>query len=289
MTSIFEDYEEPSIKRMLHKRIPGKRAPRDYKIVHASDLTKEEEFCPRQFALYDLTGKTPKDEWVGTSQQTTFDIGRMVQFLIREQWMGDAVVGHWACKRCNHMMMFQHRPKECTHCTGDKFSYKEVALFSDELAIWGGLDMLVEVGEPKLRFTEIKIIDKDFWVSLKAPLAEHLWRTKLYLKLIATSTSDWAKRINTDVAHILYKGRMFGKKDQDAIDVNYKDKFSPFKEFIVERDDAALRGIMAKAKELKLFKEGVLHLPGRICKSGFDDRARFCRVAPDCFGRYKDE
>ena len=125
-------------------------------------------------------------------------------------------------------------------------------------------------------------MDKDMWVGLKAPFAEHLWRTKLYLKLIATSTSDWAKRINTDVAHILYKGRMFGKKDEDAIDVNYKDKFSPFKEFFVERDDAALKGLMAKAKALKTFKEG-----GLLC--AFDNRARFCRVAPDCFGRYTDE
>ena len=64
MTSIFEDYEEPSIKRMLHKRIPGKRPPRDYKNVHASDLPGEEEFCPKEFALCDCAGKTPNYKWM---------------------------------------------------------------------------------------------------------------------------------------------------------------------------------------------------------------------------------
>jgi len=276
---------EPSIKRMLHEAIPGRRPPRDHKILHASDLTKEEEFCPRQFALYDLTGVTPRDEWIGTAQQTTFDVGKMMQALIREHWLPqDKVIGHWECKWCGKVRHFSPRPRRCADCKKRLFKYNEVTLFSEELGVWGGLDVLVNVGEPKLRMVEVKIIDKDYWGKLKMPMAEHAWRTKLYLKIIGTSRSQWADRINSQVAHVLYKGRMYGKKDDDSIGWNSKDRFSPFKEYLVQRDDKAVDLISIKARMLKAFREhGTDFIPLGVCASGFDPRARFCRVAPQCF------
>ncbi|KKN63189.1 hypothetical protein LCGC14_0504590 [marine sediment metagenome] len=277
--------EEPSIKRMLHEAIPGRRPPRDHKILHASDLTKEEEFCPRQFALYDLTGGKPRDEWIGTSQQTTFDVGKMMQALLREHWMPqDKVIGHWECKWCGTVLTFRPRPSRCAKCKKNLFKYNEVTLYSEELGVWGGLDILVNVGESKLRMVELKIIDKNYWADLQMPMAEHTWRTQLYLKIIGTSRSKWADQINSNVAHILYKGRMFGKKDAEAISWNSKDRFSPFKEYLIERNDKAVDLISIKAKMLKSFREqGKDFIPPGVCASGFDARARFCPVAPSCF------
>ena len=281
--------EEPSIKRMLHETVPGYRPPRDHKIVHASDLTKEEEFCPRQFALYDLTGKKPRDEFIGTSQQTTFDVVRIMQSLIREHWLPrDKVIGHWECKWCGKIRHFSPRPQRCGDCKRSSFKYNEVTLFSDELGVWGGIDLLVNVGEPKLRMVELKIMDKDYWKALKMPLAEHTWRTRLYLKIIGTSRSKWADRINSQVAHVLYKGRMYGTKDGEAIKWNSKDRFSPFKEYLIERDDSSVGVVSIKARMLKAFREnGEAYMPSGVCASGFDARAKWCPVAPQCFsGRW---
>ena len=68
--------KNPSIKLMLHERVSKWEPPRDHSTVHASDLMKELEFCPREFALLDLTGGKPKDKFVSTAQALTFEIGR---------------------------------------------------------------------------------------------------------------------------------------------------------------------------------------------------------------------
>ena len=70
------DKQSGSLVQMLHERIAGMRKARPLHKIHASDLTYEKrEFCPREYALTDITGKKRGDEFISTALQTTFDNG----------------------------------------------------------------------------------------------------------------------------------------------------------------------------------------------------------------------
>jgi len=302
ITSIKKGRGEVSVKRLLHERLCKKEPERTHKKVHASDLTKnEKEFCPREFALLDLARRSRKDAFLNTSSSTTFEEGRAVQKLMRERWLGDLAVGNWKCLSCGSEKNYCKRPqghcgKESIRCS---WVYKEV-LFKSSDNVWCGIDLFLDVGEPQLRSVEIKIIDKDYFKSLRAPMAEHKWRTNLYMRIIEDTVinDEFAKRVNTRVAHIIYKARAYGMKDPEPAKWGVRgDWYSPFKEFRVERNDAETETIMGKARCLDEFRKpkkpenneyGLI--PCGICPTGLDKRAQICSVVKECFaGRWPGE
>ena len=52
------DYTK-SVKYLLHDHLAGLEPDRGKKTVHASELTKDEDVCPREYALYDVTHAKP--------------------------------------------------------------------------------------------------------------------------------------------------------------------------------------------------------------------------------------
>ena len=70
-----KEKKRKSLKLLLHKSIAKNHKARSNKILHASDLTKD-DFCAREFALYRKLEKQPPDQFVGTSLRLTFDYGR---------------------------------------------------------------------------------------------------------------------------------------------------------------------------------------------------------------------
>lgn len=274
------------IKQLLHSRIAGMDPPRSLKIIHASSLTYEAKpWCPRAVALMLDTNKKPKDEFLGTSLRVTFDHGNDMQRRLNEEYLTDVVVGDWKCRSCGTKKSFCKKPKSKCGKNGItcNWGYEEVRVKSDNCGASGGIDALINVGETKLRLTEVKTMDKDIFRDLKAALAEHRMRTNLYMRLVDESSQPWAKRINTEEATVLYMVKAFGFKDTDCKKWGIKDApFSPFKEFTVKRDDSQTDHLISMSKVLYQYLEGGA-MPCGICINQFTKTAQQCPVMKECF------
>lgn len=279
------------IKDMLHARLGGAETARGQKTIHASDLTKENnqwgvQYCPREVRLRELVPDAPKkqDQFLQVSTAVTFAEGRDKQKRFNEDWLVDAMYGDWLCLSCGDLQHFCVKPKE-EGIDEEGNEHKHVWQYEEPRVIdyisktSGGLDALVDVGAPKLRVIEVKIMKGDDFKTLKAPLSEHRVRTKLYLRQIAGSRQEFAKKIETDFAHVVYIMRGHGCKQEDG-------RISPFKEFIVERDDASVQHFIGMAHALTLSRKFSHIIPAGVCKTQMDDRAEKCPMAKACFAAH---
>jgi hypothetical protein len=280
-----------SIRQFLHATLPKLEPARDHANLHASDLLKkglfeDKEFCPREYALLDTLKLKRPDEFLHTSNQKVFAEGNTAaNWLIHKMADAGIAVGHWDCKYCHTRYKFQKRPSECKECCHTDFQYIEVRFRSQESDISGGIDIFVDLGEPKLRIAELKtMMDTDF-KKLVAPLAEHKWRTNLYMRLVEDSNSKFRHKINTKEALVFYmcKGG-FGYQDDELIEEGIRDSlYSPFKEYRVARDDDTTQTKWNHAKALKRFRDGKGKLPKGICPTSACKRAQSCSVKNQCF------
>lgn len=283
-----------SIKLLLHQRLHGWETARDHATIHASELMKPLEFCPREFALLDLTNRKGKDQFIGTAMAVTFRHGRNVEKAIRDEWLRDIAVGYWKCGVCQYLNvdgqsrpLFGKAPKiKCPKCGwGHQWQYEEVRFKSSDSGISGGIDVLLDVGAPKLMLTEIKTLDKDEFKALKAPLAEHRFRTSLYLRLTEESMLLEAAKVNIREARLLYVSKSYGFKDETIREAGIKDSgISPFKEFTIKRDDTLSETPIAKASALNNFRKNPsAGTPCGICVNGLTKRAQQCSAIAACF------
>ncbi len=275
-------------KTFLHNHLSGFDPARSMKTVHASELTKADGFCPRAYALHDVTKIKPKDRWLSTSEAVTFQMGRDLERNV-VSWFGDMgrAVCHWRCIVCGTTHLFQLRPAKCSKC-GDlwtsRFEPKEVRLESAVTGASCGIDMLLALGGSKLVPYELKTIDKDEFKSLLAPLGEHRERTSLYLRIIAESDTPWAAQIDTSRAYILYVSKGgYGCLDSGLKSSGINEKYSPFKEFEVIRNDALTEEYASAAKVVKDFRDGKIGMPKGICSTALGKRAQNCPFKVPCF------
>lgn len=269
-----------SLTDLLEQRLPGWDPARSIYTINASALTNEDtRYCARERALLHLTKAKPKDRYIKTALRLTFDIGEAYHDLIRNQYLRNDAVGHWECGHCKTLVEFSKVPKAgCKKCGGSNFSYREVR-FTHPSGASGGMDLIVDVGQPLLELVEIKSLAKDEFKNLKFALAEHRVRTVLYLHTIRESGHPWAKRVNTSSARILYVSKGFGVKDEYG-------QFTPFKEFVVTPEDADVSPYFEWAEATSMFfKTG--KMPDRICAGPFDKRAKSCGTCGDCFSGWQ--
>lgn len=290
------------VKELLHETLRGWEKARPHKTVHASSVTKQDEadlFCPRSYALMDITNKKGKDQFIGTSLRTTFDLGNAIGDMFAERWLLDDVVGNWICVVCDTHHSFCKRPEKCQTCEDHgividpkylerTWVFEECRFLSKISGISCGIDLFVDLGTPKLRQVELKIIDKDQFAELVFPKAEHELRTNFYLRLMDESGDPNVSQINLDVASIVYVSRGFGTGDKPFFEAHpdLKDaKITPFKEFIVKRDDSLTDGMTLQAESLMKHRAGTTKtLPVRICMDTLCKRAKNCSVVSDCWG-----
>lgn len=280
--------KQVSVKNLIHSRLAGYEAPRSNERLHASDLMKDKEFCPREHAFLRMGVAKKKAEFISTALRLTFDLGRFYESQIREVYLRDIVVGYWACGICSHPHpTFGKEPKiKCPQCGwGHKWEYQEPRFTSPSSGISGGIDLLIDVGDTKLRLVEVKSMDKDEFKKLEGPLAEHRWRTSLYLRLAEEDAGPVSGRVNNKVAHIIYVSKSFGFKDTQLKEDGIKDAaFSPFKEFEITRDDEASDVHYAKARALKVWQDNPNKgLPCGICPNGLSKRAQGCTAVAPCW------
>lgn len=84
-------------------------------------------------------------------------------------------------------------------------------------------------------------------------------------------------------ARILYVSRGFGKMNKEYNEI------LPFREFVVERNDASpdLAFALKKAKQIKIFRDSK-DMPSGICSTPTDKAAKGCKQCGVCFsGQYK--
>lgn len=281
-----------SLKYHLHKHMAGWRPARSISRVHASDLMNPKgEFCPRQYALMDILKTTPKDQFIGTSLNVTFAIGGFVEDVVVGSFadMGMAV-GDWRCSTCNTLHEFGKRPKACktTGCNSNQFKYQEIRVKSEKSGISCGIDLLLDTGKIKLEIIELKSMKGEDHKALKAPLAEHKFRTNIYMRCAEESNHPKKDLINTKQATILYVSKGFGSKDEEVAKYDFMDAgFSPYKEFKIVRDDELTQSKVDLATSLKIFRETGGAIPDKICNTSFCPRAKFCPVLVECFsGKY---
>lgn len=281
-----------SVKFLLHQHLSGFDKARSLKTIHASELTKPEGLCPRFYALADKTGFKGKDRWLTTSEAVTFGMGRDLERNV-VNWFADMgkAVCHWKCLSCGRVHEFQMRPPKCEVCGVKKFEPKEVRFESAVTGASCGVDMLLALGEPKLRPVELKTMDKDEFKALKAPLAEHRWRTNLYLRIIAESDHSWSNLVSSEIATVFYVSKGgYGCSDPDLAKWGLSDKFSPFKEFEVKRKDADTDEIAFRSKVVTDFRKGLAGMPCGICETAMSKRAQGCPLKTACFsGDYPPE
>jgi hypothetical protein len=142
-----------------------------------------------------------------------------------------------------------------------------------------GIDLLVDVGKPKLRLVEIKTMIKEDFQKLVAPLAEHRLRTVLYLNLVKNNAA-LADKIDTNAATVLYIAKSHGNYDKDQGSV------TPFKEYEVKYNEEMIEPYLAAATQFGRWKKHNL-MPEPICKHTQTKRAGKCAVAALCFsGKY---
>ena len=274
-----------SLKYLLHRHMAGWDAPRSLKTIHASELTKEAGFCPRYVALHDKLQPKHQGSWITTSERMTYDIGHMVQARVID-YLADMnkAVCHWRCYGCHWLHEFTTRPTTCSKCASRGFRAEEVRFTSAVSGASGGIDILAQLGEGKLTTVEIKTMAPDAFKELVAPLAEHKQRTSLYLRLIAESDHNWSNLVATNKAVILYVSKGgFGVQDEQPKKWQLTDRFSPFKEFEVKRDDSLTDEPTRRAVVVKQFRAGNVGMPQGICVTAMSKRASNCRLKAQCF------
>lgn len=269
------------IKQMIHARVGGNEPARGQKTIHASDLTKEDPaYCPRAVRLSEIADPPKKRApmFLPIATAITFNEGRDKQWRLDNDWLVDVMWGAWRCRECGDTVEWGLKPtKECQSGHGNVWEYEEPRILDYVSKVSGGVDAVVDVGKKKLHIIECKIMKADNFKLLQAPLSEHRVRTKLYLRQIAGSRQKYAHKLETDYAHILYIMRGHGYKQGDGV-------ISPFKEFIVERDDLEVQHFLGMAHALTLSRQDDGYgYPAGICKTQMCDRAKSCPVSKECF------
>lgn len=264
----------------LTKRMGAHYPERSHKVVHASDITKD-NFCPRQYALMDKLKVERPPRYINTALRATFDVGNATADLVREKWMADMAVGNWRCRKCGLFFSLCHRPSAVCKMLGPcDFMYEEVNFVDPDSKVSGSIDVLVDLSAPTYFITELKIMNPSDFDSLKAPLHEHRLRTALYLYLAAQDWSAHQGRVNVEYAKVLYVSRGFGKKGDLG-------QITPFKEFMVTRDDKSLAPYLDKAKKVEIFRSVGGDIPHGICPNPGCVTAKGCPVAEACFAQEK--
>jgi hypothetical protein len=267
----------------LHNAMYSQEVPRSQKQLHASHVTKQ--FCPREQHIIERDKVKLKSSPINPALRYTFDEGKDKQKRFNNDWMYDYHVGNWRCSICAAMSYGKAlQPDDavddmCHEGGGHEWEYEEVVFKDPQSGIIGSIDAILDLAPPKpFTVVEVKIMKGDDFRDLQAPLAEHTLRTKLYLYLIANDTKNQLrKQIDLSKAHVLYMARGYGYKHIDH-------GISPFKDFVVERDDKAVIPYVNRAMALQLARKSKA-APMRLCESMNCPRANSCPVKKQCFSQ----
>jgi hypothetical protein len=268
----------------LHNAMYDTEKPRSQKQIHASHVTNE--FCPRELIIVERDKVQLKAHPVPPPLRYTFDEGNDKQYRFNNDWMRPYHYGHWKCRICATEHTGYH-PKddpendtsESCYAPEHQWEYQEMVFKDPVSGIIGSVDSILKLSsaDPFL-MVELKIMKGEDFRDLIAPLAEHTLRTMLYLYLIAhDKKNQMRKKMDLTKAHVLYMARGYGYKHADH-------GVSPFKDFVVERNDALVMPYVNKGYAATIARKEKL-LPMRVCDSMTCPRAKKCPVSKQCWSQ----
>ncbi len=287
--------ENNRLKYLLHKSIAKLEKQRSIEVLHASDMTKK-DFCPARVAYMQEHEVEPHDEFISTSMRVTYDYGRFLEEAV-VGYLGKATIGDWVCKRCNQLhTALGSKPSHCNlnirphkrdydhglkRCVSTDFTYSEPRWLDEETAISCGTDFFADLGG-KPTLVELKSLKAPDFKTISRPRKEHLLRTNLYLHILKRSGT---LEVNTDEAIVLYTCKGYGFADEFIANSDLKDTpFSPFKEFIVKREDnEEIDRIFADGLAIKKYLISHGPIPRKICSNKHCTQAKGCEVREICF------
>lgn len=274
------------VKMLLRETYRPNIKKRAGKYTHASELTSA-DYCPRKKHLIQHHN-IEELETIGSALQTTFDMGYATQDNVTNRWLRNHVWGHWECGRCGHLWKYQFKPKACDKCPEaqrelrQKFEYVEVLMRSEKLMMTGSVDFFVKPpASPYLWLCEHKIITPNMFKDLKAPLAEHSKRTRLYMAMTDLIPKSKLPNPLSNEGVVLYTSRGYGTYSQLPVSVGIDNStYNPWKQFKVPRDDKQLVPMIDLAKD---YANGSHETCTRICQSYAEGQKRRCVVVQHCF------
>lgn len=282
--------ERSTLRYHLHRHLSRSEPGRPLDVIHASDVIDDDHWwCPRRAALMLHGRMRPPEERLSTVDSVIYrysaDVAARVIFWLSEL---NLAVGDWICANCDHVHIFGLRPDKCERCGQARLRYQEVRFTSQVSGISGGIDVFAHLPRiQKVRPVEIKALQKEDFVSIVAPKGVHRLRTNLYLRLIAESDHPLRDYIDTRHGIILYVSKGgYGMKSTEAAGWGLMDKpWTPFKEFLVERDDSATQRFTDLARPLYDWMKDPANVsfPERICDTPACKRAQACEVRERCW------
>jgi hypothetical protein len=221
-----------------------------------------------------------KEEWSTVRGRLLFGYGNAYHYWVQNtpDVFGDDRVGWWKCLACGKVRYFGAAPtKKCRHCGASAHAtvYQEHhLLLKGEYPVSGHPDMFLRRPGPFYRVTELKTINKEDFVKLIAPLADHDTQTQTYMWGCAQD-KRLPVQIDPEIGYILYICKAHLVKNL------------PFKMFSIRRNPQTVRRIEEK---LATFRAGYQSYPDNVpapiteCEAGeFRNwRAKQCPARVQC-------
>ena len=245
---------------------------------HPSQLSR---MCPRHEVLRQLMpAAVDRSKLIpDLRMQVIFDVGHALHRWFQEQYFGPMgrLKGNWICRLCGTVATNVPMPAHPHSCTGNSdvieigknqfWSFDEPALENTEWGVVGRCDGIYipiskDVEEAVL---EIKTAGPSFWTNPKAPLRPNVFQINIYM---------WLRGLKRGV--LLYVDKAG----------TYK-KGRPFKEFIIEYNDAPRKEACEKIEEYRMNVEGKT-MPRQLtfCEvQPTGARARQCPLRAICMDR----
>ncbi len=276
-----------SLRYHIHKTLSDFDARRSHHIIHASELTKDDGICCREYALLDVLGDDVvlPDRDKSASEEVTWEFGRMIQERV-VHWFADAgiALSDWECRGCGKMEGICKRPRQCEECGSSAYRAVEPRFISKKSGASCGIDLFVQFGTGPIKIVEIKTIDPKEFKELKMPLQEHRLRTNLYMRIVEESDDPFRFEVDTKEAIVFYVSKGgYGCADPDLRRWGLSEYFSPFKEFEVSRHDSSTNEISRRAKVVTDFRAGKVGMPEGVCATMMTERALKCVCRKPCF------
>jgi hypothetical protein len=240
--------------------------------------------CMRMHVLGTVLKKRRSARRLGSGDKVIFSIGDALHYWAQNTptYFGDARVGFWRCRACSRQV-FGMTPKSKCVCgaRAEAFVYREHSLdLGGNLPVTGHPDMLLSRRPGVYRLVELKSINGEDFLNLKAPYVDHEYQVVTYLWGLANDPA-LPIAVKSDYGYILYVSKRKVVKG------------FPVKAFVVKQNIVILEAVHQK---LFAYSEWVKYYPRQLpsgdetCfSSKFTNwTARECPVMEDC-RRHSDE
>jgi len=252
------------------------------------------DFCPREWVLCNRDPSLYKKRNVGVDLQYKFDVGTYLHLMVQDR-LGEAGVlfGEWNCKVCKAKWLGFKPEKEdprvklCITDKGHFWELEELKIRDKALRFRGRTDGVLFIHAHGKFLFEFKTARHDDFIRLTEPPQRTVEQSFLYLDVAERRVNElWLKELQKKNESDVEKELQCVRSKFDGVIVLYLDKDTQDrKEFMLTWNDERRELIDEKKKLISVACEhyDAGTLPGRICESKEEKRAKKCLASVPCF------